>query len=78
MSGVPQGPVAFVFLILILDLNWAFWLGGWLRDLGQMCISNGYLSGGTAWFYANLNLWFWLAQILGISAYLYFGGGSKQ
>ena len=78
MNEVPSGPVGFVFIILILDMNWAIWLGGWLRDVGQMAINNANLSGGTAWFYANLNVWFWLAQILGISAYLYFGGGNKR
>ena len=69
------GPVGFVFLVLILVMNWAIWLGKWLNDVGQIAITTSGMTGVEAWFYANLNLFFWISLILGITAYLYFGGG---
>ena len=69
------GPVAIIFLVIVFIINWAIWLGKWLGQVGEMNIVDNKLTGAEAFFFANLNLWVFIALILGLMAYLYFGGG---
>lgn len=69
------GPVAVIFLVIVFIINWALWLGKWLNQVGEMNIVDNNLVGVEAFFFGNLNLFVFIALILGIMAYLYFGGG---
>ena len=70
------GPVAIVFLVIVFIINWAIWLGTWLNDVGQMNVVDNNLSGVEAFFFSNLNLFVFIALILGLMAYLYLGSGN--
>ncbi len=69
------GPIAFIFTILVFVFLWLIWIGGWLVDVGKQGIIDGNLTGLEAFFYANLNLWVFIALLLGIMGYMYFAGG---
>lgn len=70
------GPIAYIFLILVVIILWFVWIGEWLTQVGENAISSGGLSGIEAFFFANLNVWFFVALILGTIGYMYFVGGS--
>ena len=70
-----QGPIAFIFMVVVFLRLWFIWIGGWLGDVGEQAIIDGSLSGVEAFFYANLNLWVSIGLILGIIGYMYFGAG---
>lgn len=74
-KGEGGGPVAMIFLIIVFVINWALWLGKWLGQAGEMAVVNNNLAGAEAFFFSNLNLFVFIALILGVMAYLYFGGG---
>ena len=69
-----QGPIAFIFTILVIIILWFVWIGKWLADVGQDAIANG-LTGFNAFFYANLNVWFFLALILGTIGFMWWSSG---
>lgn len=69
------GPIAFIFTLLVVIFMWFIWFGRWMADVGQQGIIDGSLTGLEAFFYANLNLWFFIALILGTIGYMYFAGG---
>lgn len=70
------GPIAFILLIMVFNILWFVWLGGFISDAGAQAISVGGLTGVEAFFYANLNMVIFIAEILGIMGYLYFIGGA--
>ena len=71
------GAIGFILLVVIFVINWAIWLGTWLSEVGQVAIIENNLTGVEAFFFANLNLWVFIALILGTMGFLYFGGGSN-
>lgn len=73
-KGEGGGPVAVIFLVIVFVINWAIWLGSWLSDVGRMNIENNNLVGVEAFFFGNLNLFVFIALMLGTMAFLYFGG----
>jgi hypothetical protein len=70
------GPIAFILLIMVFNILWFVWLGGFISDVGAQAISTNSLTGVEAFFYANLNMVIFIAEILGIMGYLYFIGGA--
>lgn len=74
MSKKAQGAIGVVLLLLVFNIVWFVWLASWISEAGTMAITNGELTGVEAFFFANLNLWILIAEILGIMAYLRFGG----
>ena len=69
------GPIAFIFTLLVFIFIWLIWIGKWLTEVGQQAIIDGSLTGIEAFFYANLNLWLFIALTLGTIGYMYFAGG---
>lgn len=67
-----EGPIAFIFLVLVFIIVWFVWLGEWIADSGQQAIVSGGLTGIEAFFYANLNMWVLIGLILGVVGFLYF------
>lgn len=69
------GIIGVIFLLIMFIVLWALWLGGWIAEVGQTAISQNGLTGVEAFFFANLNLIIFIGLILGILAFLWFGGG---
>jgi len=75
MNKKGSGPIAFIALMLVFDIIWFVWLGGFISAAGQGAIEGAGLTGVEAFFFGNLNLVVFIANILGIMGFLYFGGG---
>jgi len=73
MNKKAVGPIGAIFLLIFFNIVWFVWLGGWVNEAGQIAISNG-ASGLETFFYTYLNFFIFIAQILGIMAFIYFGG----
>ena len=69
------GPVGAIFLFIFFLIIWFVWLGSWVNTVGQMAITEGGATGVEAFFYANLNVFIFIAMILGVMGFIYFGGG---
>lgn len=69
------GPIGWVFLFLVFFIIWFLWLGKWVADTGSDAVSTTGMSGIEAFFYSNLNIVIVIAAVLGIAAYMTFGGG---
>jgi magnesium-transporting ATPase (P-type) len=67
--------VKFIFLLLILIIIWAFWLGGFLKDYGTNYVLNSGTTGIEAFAMTNLNLFFFIGVILSCFIVVYLGGG---
>lgn len=66
-------PVAVIVLVMIFVLNWALWLGKWIGEIGQSAIDQQNLTGVEAFAFGNLNLFIFIALILGTMAWIYLG-----
>lgn len=75
MNKKGVGPIGFIALILVFDILWFVWLGGFVADAGQAAIEAGGLTGVEAFFFGNMNLIVLIANVLGTMGFLYFGGG---
>ena len=75
MNKKGVGPIGFIALILIFNIIWFVWLGGFIANVGQVAITAGNLTGVEAFFFGNLNLIIFIGNILGMIGFLYFGGG---
>lgn len=75
MNKKAEGPIGFIFFVILFLINWALWFGEFLTGIGQRAITENNLTGIEAFMWANLNMWVFLVMILGIMAYLYLGGG---
>lgn len=60
------GIVSFVFLLIMFNIIWFIWLGGWLTEVGEIAILTNSYTGLYAFFYSNLNLLLGISQVLGI------------
>jgi hypothetical protein len=69
------GIIAVIFLVIVFVILWALWLGSWIAQVGQDTITKLSLTGVEAFFFANLNLMVFIGLVLGIMAYMWFGGG---
>lgn len=70
------GPIGAIFLFLLFIVMWLVFLAEWLNEIGAMLILNNNLTGIEAFFYSNLNLTIFIVMILGMLAFMYFGGES--
>lgn len=70
------GPIAFILLIIVFNILWFVFLGGVIAEVGQSAIETNGLTGVEAFFYANINIVIFIAEILGVMGYLYFIGGA--
>ena len=75
MNKKGSGPLAFIALMLVFDIIWFVWLGGFIAEAGQSAITAGNLTGVEAFFFANMNIIVFIGNILGMIGFLYFGGG---
>ena len=69
------GPIGAIFLFLLFIVLWLMFLAEWLNSIGAMIITTNSLVGLEAFFYSNLNLMVFIIMILGMLAFMYFGGG---
>lgn len=69
-----NGPIAGILLFMVFIILYFVWLGGWLAEMGQLIIMTNNYTGFEAFFYSNLNVVVFLCLLLGIMAFLYFGG----
>lgn len=67
-----EGPIAFIFGVMVFLFLWFIWLGKWIAEAGQNAITQGQMVGIEAFFYANLNVWVLIALVLGIMGFMYF------
>lgn len=70
------GIVGVILLFLVFFIIWLAVLAPWITEMGQLSIQNGQLSGVEAFFVANLNLFIFIAAILGLMGWMYFGGSA--
>jgi len=68
------GPIGAIFLFLLFIVLWLMFLAEWLNSIGAMIITTNSLVGLEAFFYSNLNLMVFIIMILGMLAFMYFGG----
>ncbi len=71
-----QGPIGYIFLIIVFVAIWFIWIGKWIKDVGQQAIIDGGLTGVEAFFYANLNVVVFIGLLMGILGFMYFMGGN--
>lgn len=76
MNKKGAGVIGFIALILVFNIIWFVWLGSYVAQAGQLAVINGNLTGVEAFFYSNLNMVIFIADILGVMGFLYFGGGN--
>lgn len=69
------GPIGAIFLFLLFIVLWLMFLAEWLNEVGAMIIATNNLVGLEAFFYSNLNLMVFIIMVLGMLAFMYFGGG---
>jgi hypothetical protein len=74
MKKAQVGIIGVIFLVVVFVIVWFLWLGGVVSDFGQLAIETGGLTGAEAFFFANLNLWIFIALILGLMAFVMLGG----
>lgn len=75
MNKKGQGPIGFIFLVLVFVIIWFIWLGSFVADWGARIVETNGFTGFEAFFFYNLNMVIFMCLILGILAYFYFGGG---
>jgi hypothetical protein len=68
------GAIGYLFFLIAFLLIWAVWLGTFLNQLGADYIANNTPNGIEIVFYSYLNLWLFIALLLGAFSYFYFGG----
>ena len=67
-----SGPVGLIFLVIVFIIIWAVWLGQFVTTMGQQAIQATGLTGLEAFIYANINLFIFIALVLGIMGFMYF------
>lgn len=67
--------VKFIFLLLILLIIWALWLGGFLTTYGVNYVTTSGSTGIEAFAMTNLNLFFFIGIVLACFIVVYIGGG---
>jgi len=73
MNKKGYGAIGFIFLFIFLLIMWPFVFAPLFNYASQNAIVNG-VTGLEAFFWSNLNLWFFLALFLVVLIYLRFGG----
>lgn len=68
------GPIGAIMLFMVFVVIWFVWLGGWVAHVGATAVAENGLTGVEAFFFENLNLVIMLCMILGMMAWMYFGG----
>lgn len=68
------GPIGAIMLFMVFLVMWFIWLGGWVSDVGSTVVTENGLSGVEAFAFENLNLIIMIFMILGMMAWMYFGG----
>jgi len=71
-SKTGQTPLTFVFTLLGLNLAWIFFLSKMFAYIAESSLSNGAI-GFELFFFSNMNLWFFLVQLIAIFAYGFWG-----
>lgn len=71
MDNKGQGPIGFIFVIIVFLLLWFLWIGEWIAQVGEDAIAAGQLTGIEAFFYANLNVIVLLGLMLGTIGFMY-------
>lgn len=74
MNRRGYGIVGFVFLFILLLIMWPFVLAPLFNQAGANAISNG-ATGLEAFFWNNINLWFFLTLLIVVIIYMRFGSG---
>lgn len=69
-----SGPLAIVILVMMFVVNWFLWLGNFVSTVGWDTIVTNDLTGIEAFGFASINLFIFIALMLGTMAYLYFRG----
>jgi len=71
------GPIGAIFLFLLFIALWLVFLAEWLNTIGATIIATNIatLTGLEIFFYSNLNLMVFIIMVLGMLAFMYFGGG---
>lgn len=70
------GPIGAIMLFTVFVVMWFMWLGGWVADVGATAVAENGLTGIEAFAFENINLCIMIFMILGMMAWMYFGGGS--
>lgn len=68
------GIIAIIFLVFIFLILMAIFLGDFINTTSQNVIVENGLTGVEAFLVSNMVLWIIVALILGILAFMYFGG----
>lgn len=71
------GIIGVVFLFVVFMILWFMWLGGMVAAVGHQVVVDNDIVGLEAFFFENLNLWIMIAAVLGMLAFVYFGGGRQ-
>lgn len=70
------GQIGAIMLFIVFVVMWFMWLGGWVADVGATAVADNGLTGIEAFAFENLNLCIMIFMILGMMAWMYFGGNT--
>lgn len=66
--------MSLLFALLVFFILWAMFFGSWINDWAQRFIVEQSLTGLSAFFIANMNIWILAGLIIGVITTLYVGG----
>jgi len=66
------GVIGTIFLFIMFVILWFVFLGAWVRDMGQMVVTNNNLVGVEAFIISNLNFFIFIIALLSMIGYMYF------
>ena len=68
------GPIGAIMLFIVFVIMWFVWLGKWVAGVGARAVTENGLTGIEAFAFDNLNLCIMVFMVLGMMAWMYFGG----
>ena len=71
------GALSVIFGLIVFFILWAMFFAEWVSEWAQQMITDNSLVGIEAFLIANINLWIAIGVILGVLAFIYFGGGQQ-
>ena len=64
-----------IFALIVFIVLWVLFFASWVNTWAQQAIVANELVGIEAFLLANMNLWIGLGVVIGVVAFMYFGGG---
>lgn len=72
------GPIGTILLFIVFIGIWFAGLGKWIGQVGDAAAAANNYVGIEAFFFSNLNLWIFIAVVLGLAGYTYIAATRTQ